>query len=598
MSAYRNFTSRNHFRGSAFVGCITLGLAACGGGGGSTAGNGQGGASAQKGGAGGATAGANSAQGGSAAGNASSSGGANGTSGGASGTSGGASGTSGGASNMGGGTNGSKGGAGGTSSGSGGTNGTMGGTSAMGGRAGGSGGTSPSGGAAGSGGGVMGPGLTDVSKFDKGTCTTTPTVTAATKIPSVGIATFKTDLAGAERAIVQFGKTATYTLEAPVNWAATDHRTLVLGMPSNTQVHYRVVVFAGNTACVGDDATFMTGAPVSGAPRDITPMKGTSTVEMAPGFVIGEGGGGAGGVGGAYAYIINKQGEVVWAYKFPVTITRALMSWDGMYMYGRELGPFDAATGGAIYRVGMDGEGEMKLPVTGGTHHDLVATPTGIAYPAKEKAGACDCLFTAGPDGSNSKCLVDLDIIFGKFKLGPGGAASEKCHVNAVRYYDDTKTFSISDREKDAIAFFSVDGKLLGSIGAQPTSTTPNHALAEGADSTTSALWRVQHGHDWYEPNKIVLFSNGVFQNGTSRILHYTINGDKATLDWQYVGMGNSPTFSDAQRLPNGNFFVTSSQTGNAHEIDPSQKLVQSYAAFSRGYSSHRPTLYGRPPGR
>jgi hypothetical protein len=274
------------------------------------------------------------------------------------------------------------------------------------------------------------------------------------------------------------------------------------------------------------------------------------------------------------------------------------MSWDGKYMYAREVGPFNAASGGTIYRVAMDGSGETKLPVTGGTHHDVVATPTGIAYPAKQMAGACDCIFTADADGSNSKCLVDLDVVFGKFAVGPGSASMEKCHVNAIRYYKDTDSFSVSDREKDAIAFISSKGDVLGSVGATPTGTTPNHAKAEGADSTTSSLWRVQHGHDQYEPNKLVLWSNGSFMGGTSHVLHYTINGTTASLDWQYTATGNSPTLSDAQHLPNGNFLITNSQSGAVHEIDTSQKLVVSYPSFSKGYSQHRSTLYGPPPGR
>jgi len=86
--------------------------------------------------------------------------------------------------------------------------------------------------------------------------------------------------------------------------------------------------------------------------------------------------------------------------------------------------------------------------------------------------------------------------------------------------------------------------------------------------------------------------------NGQSKVLHYTINGATATLDWQYMGTGNSPTLSDAQHLPNGNFLATASSTGNVHEIDPSQKLIQSFSNLSKGYSLHRPTLYGPPPGR
>jgi len=408
----------------------------------------------------------------------------------------------------------------------------------------------------------------------------------------VGIATFTTDMPSAERAIIQFGKTTAYTLEAPVNWADSTHKTLLLGMPANTDVHYRIVVIAGDKACLQADATYKTGAAPSGAPANIPPQKGTSTVAPAPGFIIAE--------SGSFAYIVdNLDGSVVWAYKFPISLTRALMSWDGNYMFARDIGPFDAGTGGSIYRVGMDGTGEMKLTLSGGTHHDFTVTPSGIAYPAKVAAGGCDSIFTAGVDGSGSKALVDLDVVFSKFKVGAGAQAMEKCHVNAIQYYKDTDSFSVSDREKDAIAFISSKGEVLGSVGATPTGTTPNHAKAEGADSQTTSIWRVQHEHDQYEPNKIVLWSNGTFQGGTSKMLHYTISGATAKLDWQYTGTGNSPTLSSAQHLANGNFLATNSQTGTTHEIDPSQKLVQSFAGICKGgYSRHRSTLYGPPPGR
>ena len=194
------------------------------------------------------------------------------------------------------------------------------------------------------------------------------------------------------------------------------------------------------------------------------------------------------------------------------------MSFDGNYMYGRDVGPFNAATGGNIYRVAMDGTGEMKLTLSGGTHHDLTVTPTGIAYPAKQAAGACDSIYVAGPDGSNSKVLVDLDVVFGKFALGPGAQAHGE--VPRQRRSATTRTptaspFRIARRTPSLSS--PARAQVLGSIGATPTGTTPNHAKAEGADSTTSSVWRVQHGHDQYAPNKIVLWSNGSFQGGTSQ---------------------------------------------------------------------------------
>lgn len=408
-------------------------------------------------------------------------------------------------------------------------------------------------------------------------------VANATKIPMVGIATFTADLPGADRAVIQFGTSTEYSLEAPVDWAGESHRTLLLGMPSNTDVHYRVAVFSGNSVCVSGDATYKTGPLPNGSPSDATPMKGSSSAEPAPGFMIS-----AAGLQSQWVWVLNKQGQVVWAYRFKSGCTRGQISWDGKYMYNRDLGPFDAASGGAINRVGMDGEGEVSVQVSGGNHHDFTVTPTGIAYISKQAAGQCDRIYTAGPDGSGATSIVDLDTVFGKFSQG--GGSGEKCHVNAIHYYANRKAFSVSDREKDVIAIFSETGDFIGSVGKMPQQAIPEHANAEGGGTT----WRVQHGHDWYEENKIVLWSNGSFGSGASKILHYTINGANASLDWEYSMAGTSPTLGDAQRLKNGNFLMTNSQTGVVYEIDSNQTLIQSMTG-SKAYTTHRTTLYGPP---
>jgi hypothetical protein len=435
----------------------------------------------------------------------------------------------------------------------------------------------------------LGPELTDVTELTPSSCSISAEVAPAADIGMVGVATFTTDFADADRAIIQFGKTEDYTLEAPVNWDATEHKTWLLGMPADTTVHYRVVVMHGTTACIGDDATYQTGAAPAGAPENLATQKGTSPAPVAPGFIIAE--------KLYFAYIVNVEGEVVWAHEFPIVPVRALMSWDGMYLYARDLGATLGATGGAIYRVAMDGSGETLLEVPGGHHHDLVAIPSGFAYIEKPEGHDCDSIFTADPDGSNSKELVDLDVVFKHFTYGEGTFTFDHCHVNAIRYYRDDDSYSVSDREKDAIAFVSGSGELLGSVGATPQSDTPNHAKADGADSKSDSLWRVQHGHDLYAPNKLVLWSNGIFHDGISHVLHYTLDGASAKLDWQYTDAGSCPTTSDAQHLRNGNFLITNSRA-DAHEIDADAELVQVFTGLSQGYSSHRSTLYGPPPGR
>jgi hypothetical protein len=432
----------------------------------------------------------------------------------------------------------------------------------------------------------VGPGLTDISQFTPATCVITPTV-AAGSIAMVGIATFTTDLPGAEKAFIQFGKTTEYTLEAPVEWAAEGHRTLMLGMAAGTEYHYRIVVVAGNNACVSGDATWKAGNVAAGGPAKVTPKKGTSTSAPAVGFRIA-----AGGQGSKWVAIANAEGEIVWAYSFPADAISAEMSWDGKYMYSRDLGPFDAGQGGNVYRVPMEGGTATKLTLGGGSHHDLTVTPTGIAYIAKKAAGECDWIWTAGPAGESATAKIDLTSMFAPFKAGGTSIGSEKCHVNAINYHATGKFFTVSDREKDTLIKVSETGTYMAGIGQMPSGSSPaNHAVAAEIGST----WRVQHGHHWYSANEVLVFTNGNFGGGTSRLLHYTISGATAKLDWQYTGTGNSPNQGNVIRAPGGNMLIMASQAGSMHEIDSNHVLIQSMSNLGKGYMRYRETLYGPP---
>jgi len=69
-----------------------------------------------------------------------------------------------------------------------------------------------------------------------------------------------------------------------------------------------------------------------------------------------------------------------------------------------------------------------------------------------------------------------------------------------------------------------------------------------------------------------------------TKILGYTASG------------ATSNVLGDIQRLPNGNYLVTFSTSGQIHEISPSGTLVAKFTANSFGYSEFRESLYGQPP--
>jgi hypothetical protein len=422
--------------------------------------------------------------------------------------------------------------------------------------------------------------LTDLSQFEVlTTCSVTPNVTLGS-IKTVGIATFATTLPGAERAVIQFGKTAAYTLEAPVAWDAAQHRTLMLGMTPKTEWHYRVVVIGGSTACVSPDATLQTSALPAGSPGQRSVTAGTSGAPAEPGFRIVP--------AGNWAMIWNELGEPVWAYSFS-SISSAVISWGGRFMYMRDTGVFNAPEGGNLLRVPMEGGAAEYLAILGGHHHDLVTIPTGFAYIAKLDFNECDHIMTANPDGSGAKSLADLTTYLAPFHSLDD---EELCHVNAINYHAQGNYFTISDRAKDVV--IRVDGEtgaLLGSIGKTPDGTVPAHIVAEGGGTT----WHIQHGHHWYAPDKFVVFSNGPFLDGTSRVLHYSSADTTANLDWSYEDFDTSPTGSGVLRLPAGNFLAVASG-GQILELDPDGELIQKWSNTDfLGYPRFYPVLYGPP---
>ncbi len=450
----------------------------------------------------------------------------------------------------------------------------------------------------GNGSGEAGPG----GFIESGTmaaCTFTVNGSHAEQMPTVGVVDFSVmGLAGAVTgAMIEFGLDTNYGMHAPVDLGASGYKTLLLGMRKDSTYHLRVAVSTGTEFCYSPDVMIETGKFRSGINEINKQVTGT----VAPGFFVA--------AADNTALIFDQDGEVVWGYTFQTGggmglsgIFSAKMSYDGKYMLARDLGPFNDGRGGRFFRVAMDGSDYSDFDVPGGDHHDFTITPTGIAYIAKEAAGGYDKIYTANDDGTNAQELVDLKPIIQAYPQGEGlGGMGELSHFNAIHYWEDRDVYTVSNRESDVIAVVSGSGQIMSGVGKSANASFMT-VLAEGAEGGGgNKVWRVQHGHDMYAEDKLLVFSNGDFGAGRSRALHYTLNGNTATLDWEYSAMGESMTQGDIQMLPNGNVAITASNAGTIHQIDSNQQLQASYTngANGFGYVSFRESLYGAPaPGR
>jgi hypothetical protein len=108
--------------------------------------------------------------------------------------------------------------------------------------------------------------------------------------------------------------------------------------------------------------------------------------------------------------------------------------------------------------------------------------------------------------------------------------------------------------------------------------------------------WTWQHGHDIHKDH-IWVFNNNM--SGPAHVLGFTYDPSTKTsmqtLD--YNPNIQNTTFGDVKELPNGNLYVTYSDTGGFHEITKSGTLLRKVQTNTAvGYSEHRATLYGPPP--
>jgi hypothetical protein len=406
-------------------------------------------------------------------------------------------------------------------------------------------------------------------------CMLTPTGMPAPAMPSVVLVTIETDLVAVTGGRIQFGKDESYGYEAPVDLAAEDYRTLLLGMPFDSEVHYRVELSSAAGTCTSEDQTLTTGAAPSGVPVLTTAIPDPSKVT--PGFVV---------VGnGSWATIWNHLGELVWAHKVSFSsVTRVDFSYDGTFLVARDGNPSGAAGMGIIRKLSLDGAGDDAIALDR-SHHDFTALPDNGFVFFVNAADNCGKLMRMAPDGTFSELFNTADA----FET-LSGSGSDRCHMNSIHYHelDDSITFSVL--MQNAYVKISSQGELAWVLDG------------DGASDFTGdgSEWDRQHGHTMTDANHLFFFNNR--SNGETALIREVeldTTAGTAKVVFEYDGGGKSQTLGDVQKLSSGNLLVTYCNDGLQREITMDKTMVREFLWPSAvGYATHRTSLYGPPPLR
>jgi len=452
------------------------------------------------------------------------------------------------------------------------TTGTVGATAGVGGAAGGSGGTGS--GAAGATGGAV-------------ACTFTVSSELSSKIPTVGIVTWSSTLAGAQSARIDFGLSTSYGMTAPVDLSqAGDQtsrtlRTLLLGMKTSRLYHFRITAAAAAGECRSDDYTIMTGPIANGLQKPTVTT--SNAAALAGGFLVTGQHATNAGMSSAQAYILDADGDYVWWIAVTNDVSGARMSYDGTHMW---INSVNVPSGTAhVHRVTMDGltDEDLSTEFTGQSHQLTVLPDETIAFYAYG-ANGCDDIKERAPSGA-VRTIVNAQAAL---------RTTGDCHVNNIQYSQPDDTLVFSDLNHNQVA------KVKRTDGSTVWILNGTTATLTGATSTWAGG---EHGLHLVDLTHILVFNNNINGTGGANALEFLLDptARTATRIWSYTA---SPAITiqvmgDVQRLPNGNTVVGYSTKGALHEVSSTGTLLQSWiwpGGATFGYVEKRATLYGPPP--
>jgi hypothetical protein len=385
-----------------------------------------------------------------------------------------------------------------------------------------------------------------------------------------------------ESATIEYGLDSSYGMTAPVDLAEPNYRTLLLGMKQNREYHFRVVITSGGSDCAGPDQTIMTGAL-----PNILPTLEVNTLNraaLAGGFVE-TGQYQAQGGNTSPAYILDADGDFVWAVRVGNYVTAARQSWDGKYMWINGTDNMNTGmTPANIHRITMDGLVDEDLSDEFGIQdHQMTILPdeSVIFYGHDQE---CPDIKRRYPDG-RTETITNARTAHG---------ATGACHVNYITHSPEDDTLIFSDDNHDNYTKITMTGQVVWVLGG-----TTNDFTGDGAS------WERQHGIHVLSPNRFVYFHNGPMSGGGAgsqvHELLLDLTAMTATRVWTYTAMPriSNIQLGDVQRMSNGNTVAAYSTQGVLQEVDAQGNLLQEIVwplggAF--GYIHKRASLYGPPP--
>lgn len=358
---------------------------------------------------------------------------------------------------------------------------------------------------------------------------------------------------------VEFGATTAYEHATPDTEASTEHEVFLLGMPADTEVHFRVVSAPEtDVAFPTDDLTITTESLPSG----LFPTRATGTAESwAGGFQV------VPLQGTTFAVVIlDAQGRYVW-YRFVEEVgnlMRAFMTDDGREVVYCLAGPQSSLETGKIVRVSLDGGTVVETPFPY-IDHDMTALPDGTIASIvvdQREGGSADTIVELAPDGTLTEVFNAWDH-WDPDALGVFEGEANWTHGNALDY----------DPVEDA---YYLSMKTLGSLAKIDRATgTPVWAMNGRLNEFDFGGEPGVQMHHQFEvlDGSILFFENGPMDRGYSRAVEIEYDAEARTAHeiWSYISDPQLYVFAkgDVHRFEDGATQVVWSSSGQIQNVTP-----------------------------
>jgi len=376
--------------------------------------------------------------------------------------------------------------------------------------------------------------------------------------------------------------------EAAVDLTRDNYRTLLLGLKQNSSYRFFIEATVDGEVCVSDAYSLPETGALAGAPSFSVSVDTPEARE--PGFIVAASGYTEDPENDGMAFIIDADGEIVWAAPAPPEASRAKLDYEGENMWMLSLN-FMGGFGEMRY-LSMDGQtGQRDVAGLEPAHHDFTVMPGGkvaaMAWTELSIMGPESELLIRSPDGT-----IETAFLIGENLYLPQG---DRFHCNAVHYIEEDDSFTISDRYASVLVKVSSGGEIQWQLGGSCA------GAPAGPDKCSAQSWDANHGHHLLVDGSFLIFNNSPRDGGdTSNVLEFdlaqTESSMTASLVKDYAGTTVSGVLGDVQRLPGGNTLITYSDAAQVVEVDTDWQVVQTFSG-SVGYAEWRPTLYG-PPAR